>query len=1073
MKSYSSMMLGLVVTLGLAQVDTVWFRHHQYSPSYSYQFMRPAKTLVVDAEGASYVCAYGQFGTSSYDFIVLKYSGNGKLIWETSYEAGGTEVAYAMAVDEQGAVYVTGQTSTSSSSSQVLTVKWKPDGTLAWARKVSGTGTSYYNFGYAIAVYSGAVYVAGQLTSSLSGPDMALLKLDAGTGEVKWTRTISASSSGSRYEAAYDIRVSPTGAIFIAGRTFGSVSSSFNATFARYDTEGNKLWQQNFNSGSEVEEVVNRICLVGDLVVGTGYVLRGSNQDVLTLAYRSDGQFQWKQEYNGPGSSADRGNDIAADPCGDIVLCGLASGGAGPDALVLKYRQDGALLWAKLYDSGLGTDEAMALDIDAWGGVVVATQVTPGPTPAPPFTVVKFSVDGNLAWQFLLNSTAESGPNSAQDVVLTRDAVIAAGITTWPYPNYSDPSVFKLVEVPDVGIENLLTPTLPPNPGEVVTPRATVRNYSTLPANLSCQLDIADGYSSERPVSLAPNEQKTVVFEDWTPGAHGNWRWECYTRLGLDYNRTNDTVRQLVYVNGPAVDAGVTVLIEPHSNIPAQSSVTPRARFRNFGTAVVDVWAFLSINLGGTCLYRDSVPIVGLEPNGSDTMIQFRGWVARQPGFLTARCSTWTEADQYVCNDTLSLSFAVLNEPIGRWTRLPDVPLGSSNEVVYTGGGLAVDDQALYVLKGYQTRELHIYSLGTQRWTTVESVPLGAAGRPVYKGGALVADGLGRVHVVKGNKTFEFWRFDPVVGWTAAADIPEGPKGKAPKGGTGLAYAVVNDTGYVYLLKGSGRAEFYRYNTIRDTWDSLPEAPAGASGKAKYGDGSALAFDGISTIYCLKGKYNEVFAFDVAIGQWRPGQLPDVPLAGADGRQRKVKHGGDITWAKGKLGVLKGGNTCQFWVLEPADSTWYEYPPVPQASEDPKRIKAGGGLEFAAGRYYALKGNKTRELWRFDPAIVHDDDIGQHLKRGTMVSTNQSAGNLAFLSLSPSSAFGRLHFNRPLSNPATLTVFDAIGRVGVKTVVAAGRCSAFLDLRQLAAGVYFLTVEEGNQRLEQKLVIVR
>lgn len=1057
--------LGLLFGSGLGQVDTIWFRHHQYSPSYPYQFMKSNRVLAVDDAGNSYVCAYGQFNSSSYDLIVTKCNPDGKLVWESYCDAGGTEIANAIAVDASGAVYVAGQSYTSGSNGQMLTVKWDPGGRLAWTRKVSGTGSSFYNAGYEIALYSDAVYVAGQLTSTATGQDMALVKLAAASGEVKWTRTISRNSGSGFYETANGLVVSQAGELFIAGRTHAG-PSGYDAAFARFDTDGDKKWQQDVNTGNGVDEGMNRICLAGDLVVGTGYILQGSSQDALTVAcYQTGGDTAWKRKYAGPGGGLDRGNDICADGDGNVVACGVGSGSADQDALVLKYDRAGTLLWSKLYDSEMGNDEAMALDVDLWGDVAVGSQVSAMVMIDAPLVVLKYSADGSRGWVYRFKAQTTGGMNSALDVCCVVCDVIMAGITTWPYPDHSDPTVLRLREVPDVGVQSLIAPAVPPNPGQPVTPKAVVRNYSLMTAAFTCQLDISDGYSAEVPLNLLPGAQQTVSFPNWTPGSHGNWQWCCYPELGLDYDRSNDTAAQLVRVNGPAVDAGVTRLIKPDRNISYQTSVFPTASLHNFGTGPADVWAYAFIDhFSGWPLYRDSVFLSGLEPNGLDTVIRFRGWVANQYGFATARCSTWTAGDMVFSNDTVSFGFAVINEPVGRWVPLPDVPLTISGKAVYKGGGLASCDTALYVLRGNKTREVHVYSIALGQWIRVDTVPEGPLGNPVDKGGAIVADDLGRYYVVKGNKTFEFYRRDPVAGWSSLAGVPRGPKRKAPKGGTGLAYAVVDDTGCIYLLKGSGTAEFYRYNIVRDTWDSMPAAPAGWSTKPKYADGSALAADGSGRVFCLKGKYNEVFAFDIATGRWLPGQLANLPLYGADRFKRKVKHGGDICWADGGIAAIKGGNSCHFWRLEPADSAWYEYPPVPQRPERPKRVKAGGGLEFAGGSHYVLKGNKTLEFWRFD--LVRGRD-------GAAASTRPGPPSRRLaVSPNPVSGFGRVSLCGAWDAPVALTLFDACGRV-CRQVVVNTATGGMLDCRGLASGVYFLSPTVEGMRFGCKVVVTR
>jgi hypothetical protein len=89
------------------------------------------------------------------------------------------------------------------------------------------------------------------------------------------------------------------------------------------------------------------------------------------------------------------------------------------------------------------------------------------------------------------------------------------------------------------------------------------------------------------------------------------------------------------------------------------------------------------------------------------------------------------------------------------------------------------------------------------------------------------------------------------------ADVPTGG-GKTVKEGAGAAGVTVNDTGYVYLLKGSGTDEFCCYNTLTNAWETKASAPYGASGKP-FKHGSCLAGTRADRLYALKGSYNEFF----------------------------------------------------------------------------------------------------------------------------------------------------------------------------------------------------------------------
>jgi hypothetical protein len=410
----------------------------------------------------------------------------------------------------------------------------------------------------------------------------------------------------------------------------------------------------------------------------------------------------------------------------------------------------------------------------------------------------------------------------------------------------------------------------------------------------------------------------------------------------------------------------------------------------------------------------------------------------------------------------MSRSFGVINQPVGNWTQMSDAPPGASARPVGQGGGMTGDDGYLYALRGNRTDEAMLYSIADNIWFALTDLPASPVGRKVGKGGALVTDGYGRLFATRGYKTFEFYRYDPVTEWQRLRDVPTGTSGKQLKGGTGIAYGMVNDTGFVYLLKGSGTNEFYRYNTITDTWIELTGAPAGASGRAQYKDGSALCSQNESIVFCLKAKYNEVFRFNTRALSWLPGQSL-LPVSGSGGTNKKVKAGGSLAWGPGLLTALKGGNTCEFWHLDRADSVWREYPAVPRGVSG-KKIKDGAGLVWAAGDAYVLKGTKTRELWRFRLNAA-DGQAGE-----------PQGGFRAAIRVFPNPVNTELCVNLGGFAPGRvreMALYDVGGRL-VRTVkLKAGVREVRLGLEGLVAGTYFVVASGGNHTAGCKVVITR
>ena len=136
-----------------------------------------------------------------------------------------------------------------------------------------------------------------------------------------------------------------------------------------------------------------------------------------------------------------------------------------------------------------------------------------------------------------------------------------------------------------------------------------------------------------------------------------------------------------------------------------------------------------------------------------------------------------------------------------------------------TDSGAPANDETglLYALKGNNTCEFYSYSLRDNAWTTRESIPAYNRLRKkkfVKKGACLVASG-GEVYVTKGNGTLDFGatRRGRRVTHGLSCRTYRTARRRLKEGVTATAVAI-GDMTYIYLMKGSGTTEFYRYNTI-------------------------------------------------------------------------------------------------------------------------------------------------------------------------------------------------------------------------------------------------------------------
>ena len=563
----------------------------------------------------------------------------------------------------------------------------------------------------------------------------------------------------------------------------------------------------------------------------------------------------------------------------------------------------------------------------------------------------------------------------------------------------------------------------------------------------------------------------------------GRYTWTCRAQ---DYagNSSGWCEEAGFRVQLEARDVGTVELLEPAGVVAESSWVFPRARVRNHGELAESFDVRVRITAeGGPEVFNATLGVADLAP-GETREVTFAAdsWLAEPCGEYEARCSTELDGDGDPTNDARGHAFQVSFGMRPGWVEMAPLPTGSGRPVK-DGGWLAADPSGgfVYAAKGYRTSEFYGYDPVGDTWTALADVPPGSEGRPPRKGCRGVADGAGHLYATRGNRTLDFLRYDAAAdSWSRLADVPAGQDGRKVKGGTDLAFAVLNDTGWVYLLKGYGTG-FYRYNTVAGRWDTLPDLPYGR--RPKWGRGSWLAYDGRRYLYAHQARYADratgqhyLFRFDVLAGMWEDTARAGLPLLGRHSgrlRKKRAKDGSAGVFDGGTLYALKGGNSQQFFGYNPGPGAWTELDTVPSYSPNSgrtRRVKHGGDLTtWGIGVLFALKGGKTCEFWRYITAPPVEG------RSGRMASDARPTPHRMLLAPNPvSNGVSMLRLSLPDAGPVSVRVFDAAGRC-LSERSFAQRPSALalpLDLRGLPGGVYLVRATSGSWTGTHRLVLL-
>lgn len=275
------------------------------------------RDMVIDKYSNVYITAISR-GTSSEDYLTLKYDSTGNLLWNAVLTNG--DVPNAMALDSSGNVYVTGESS--SFFTDYLTVKYNNSGVLQWVRT---HGSERDAEGTSIASdITGNVYVTGFITFFDGSSDYSTLKYDS-SGNLLWSKDFERFYAKSPYK----ILIDSSSNCFIVG----------SSAILKYDSSGRILWS---DTSSFFESIYSTLDRKGNLYVcRTTFITKVSNY-FTTMKYGVNGNILWNRNYGGGENHIYGPAGISLDQNNNVFTTGFEflNGTPNSDTLItIKYSQ--------------------------------------------------------------------------------------------------------------------------------------------------------------------------------------------------------------------------------------------------------------------------------------------------------------------------------------------------------------------------------------------------------------------------------------------------------------------------------------------------------------------------------------------------------------------------------------------------------------------------------------------------------------------------------------------------------------------------------------------------------------
>ena len=279
--------------------------------------------LAVDNLGNVYVAISGSDSNAQRALITIKYDSEGKMKWKAFYNAQGDFLSFSsgLALDEPGNVYVVAssfQGVSPKSRWDFVTVKYDGEGRELWASRYNGPENND-DLPSALAVDSqGNVYVAGDSVGSGTDNDCALVKY-APDGKELWVARYDGPNHG--YDSLFRMLVDQLGNAYLT--IISAVSFEQFRVVIKYNPDGTRAWLIRDQKGTLFPALDGD----GNLYLCGASSDPITQSDYVTEKYDSKGRQLWLQRIRSPGG--DTPTAITVDPSGNVYLTGYSDMGNG------------------------------------------------------------------------------------------------------------------------------------------------------------------------------------------------------------------------------------------------------------------------------------------------------------------------------------------------------------------------------------------------------------------------------------------------------------------------------------------------------------------------------------------------------------------------------------------------------------------------------------------------------------------------------------------------------------------------------------------------------------------------